>query len=151
LLAEVRRRGPAHPRPGDLIVLKSAAYVPKREPSEKLQILAEDPPELIETILQNIFVEQSERLLQRKVYYDNLGSDATKQIRAAMRREGERFLRRVNRLLAKHDRDRNPKAAGGERYYAGMGVYFFENHEERAAQRQPRTRRPSQRRKEHTP
>jgi hypothetical protein len=47
-------------------------------------------------------------------------------VRAAMRREGERFLRRVNRLLAAHDRDRNPRAAGGERYYAGIGVYFFE-------------------------
>ena len=151
LLDELVRSGAVEQRPGDLIVLKSAAYVPKREPSEKLQILAEDPAELIETILQNIFAEQSERLLQRKVYYDNLGSDAAKQIRAAMRREGERFLRRVNRLLAKHDRDRNPKAAGGERYYAGMGVYFFETHEQRAASRPPRTRRPSPRRKEHTP
>jgi hypothetical protein len=152
LLDELVRSGAVEQRPGDLIVLKSAAYVPRREPSEKLQILAEDPPELIETILQNIFAEQSERLLQRKVYYDNLGGDAQKQIRAAMRREGERFLRRVNRLLAKHDRDRNPKAAGGERYYAGIGVYFFESSEQRGAPRPSRPRRPAARRaKEHTP
>jgi len=126
LLDEVLRSGAAELR-GNLIVLKSDAYVPKREPAEKLQILGEDPPELIETILRNIFSESPELLLQRKVYYDNLGSDAAKQIRAQMRREGERFLRRVNRLLAKYDRDRNVSASGGDRYYAGMGVYFFEN------------------------
>jgi hypothetical protein len=127
LLDEVLRSGAAELRPDNLVVLKSDAYVPKREPAEKLQILGEDPAELIETILRNIFSESSESLLQRKVYYDNLGSSAAKQIRAQMRHEGERFLRRVNRLLAKYDRDRNVNAAGGDRYYAGMGVYFFED------------------------
>ena len=127
LLDEVLRSGAAEMRPGNLVVLKSDAYVPKREEAEKLQILGEDPPELIETILRNIFSESPELLLQRKVYYDNLGSDAAKLVRAEMRREGERFLRRVNRLLARHDRDRNPRAAGGDRYYAGIGVYFFES------------------------
>ncbi len=126
LLDELVRSGAVELREGNLVVLKGDAYVPKVDTSEKLQILAEDPPELIDTILRNIFGEGPELLLQRKVYYDNLGSDAAKQIRAEMRREGERFLRRINRLLARHDRDRNPKAAGGERYYASLGVYFFE-------------------------
>jgi hypothetical protein len=126
VLDELVRSGAVEIRQGNVIVLKSDAYVPKRELSEKLQILCEDPPELIATILWNIFCEDRELLLQRKVYYDNLGSSAARRIRAEMRREGERFLRRVNRLLARHDRDRNPKAAGGERYYAGIGVYFFE-------------------------
>src|SRR5713101_5927857 len=125
LLDELVRSGAVDLK-GNLVALTSDAYVPKREPLEKLQILGEDPPELIETILRNIFSESPELLLQRKVYYDNLGSEAAKQIRAEMRREGERFLRRVNRVLARHDRDRNPRAAGGERYYAGIGVYFFE-------------------------
>jgi hypothetical protein len=127
LLDELERSGAVELRAGNVVVLRGDAYVPKRDPSEKLQILAEDPPELIETILRNIFEEGAELLLQRKVYYDNLGGDAAAQIRATMRREGERFLRRVNRLLAKHDRDRNPKAAGGDRHYAGIGVYFFES------------------------
>jgi Family of unknown function (DUF6502) len=126
LLDELVRSGAVELRDENVVVLKGDAYVPKLEASEKLQILAEDPPELIQTILQNIFSDSEELLLQRKVYYDNLGSNAAQRIRVEMRREGERFLRRVNRLLARHDRDRNPKAAGGERYYAGMGVYFFE-------------------------
>jgi Family of unknown function (DUF6502) len=126
LLDELVRCGAVEIRDDAVIVLKDDAYLPKPASSETLQILGEDPPELVETILRNIFSEGAELLLQRKVYYDNLGSDAAKQIRTDMRREGERFLRRVNCLLAKHDRDRNPRAAGGERHYAGIGVYFFE-------------------------
>ena len=126
LLDELVRSGAVEVREDNVIVLKADAYVPRVDSAEKLQILAEDPPELIETILHNILAHDSELLLQRKVYYDNLGSEAAQQVQAEMRREGERFLRRVNRLLARHDRDRNPKAAGGERYYAGIGVYFFE-------------------------
>jgi hypothetical protein len=151
LLDELLRSG-AVEQAGDQIVLKSDAYVPRRQPLEKLQILAEDPPELIETILRNIFsesAESAEPLLQRKVYFDNLGSDGAARVRIEMRREGERFLRRINRLLAKHDRDRNPRAAGGDRYYAGVGVYFFE----RPAARKPATaprRRAGRKPKEHT-
>lgn len=127
LLDELVRSGAAEIRPGEIVVLKSDAYVPRLESEEKLQILAEDPAELIETILRNILGESEELLLQRKVFYDNLGQDAAARIRAQMRREGERFLRRMNRLLSRYDRDRNPKAPGGGRHYAGIGVYFFES------------------------
>jgi hypothetical protein len=125
LLDELIRSGAAELREGDVVVLKGDAFVPKIEASEQLQILAEDPAELVDTILRNILGE-GDRLLQRKVFFDNLGADAAGRIRAEMRREGERFLRRVNRLLARHDRDRNPRADGGDRHYAGIGVYFFE-------------------------
>jgi uncharacterized protein DUF6502 len=147
LLDELVRAGIVELDADHVVVLKSDAYVPRRKPAESLQILAEDPPELIDTILRNTFAEEPELLLQRKVYYDNLGSDAAALIRAKMRREGERFLRRVNRLLAAHDRDRNPKAAGGERYYAGIGVYFFDARAQQNAP--PRRRRAARKPKEH--
>jgi hypothetical protein len=139
LLDELVRSGAVEIGEGDVVVLNSDGYVSKRHSSEGLQILAEDPAELIETMLRNIFSEDPQPLLQRKIYYDNLGADGAKQVRAQMRREGERFLLRVNRLLAKHDRDRNPGAAGGDRYSAGIGVYFFEALEDRE-QREPRSR-----------
>lgn len=141
LLDELMRSGAVEIRDGDLVVLKSAAYVARAEPAEQLQILGEDPRELIETIVRNIFSDSSEPLLQRKVYYDNLGSDAAKRIRAELRHEGERFLRRMNRLLARYDRDRNPKAAGGDRYYAGVGVYCFEAPAQPATDSRPAPRR----------
>jgi uncharacterized protein DUF6502 len=141
LVRELVRSGAVKIDKDDVVVLCSDAYVPKIKESEKLEILGEDPAELIETILRNIFAEGEEPLLQRKVFYDNLGKDAAAQIRAKMRREGERFLRRINRLLSRYDRDRNPKAPGGGRHYAGIGVYFFESpddgqrHLNRAGQR----------------
>ena len=125
LLDQLVHSGAAELRDGDVVVLKGDAFVPKVEAAEQLQILAEDPAELVETILRNILGE-GERLLQRKVFFDNLGGDAATRIRSEMRGEGERFLRRMNRLLARHDRDRNARAAGGTRHYAGIGVYFFE-------------------------
>jgi len=126
LLDELLRSGASELRDGDLVVLTSAAYVAPPRSQEDLQILGEDPRELIETILRNVFAESSELLLQRKVYYDNLGSDAAREIRGELRRAGDRFLRQVDRLLARYDRDRNPRAPGGERHYAGVGVYCFE-------------------------
>lgn len=126
MLDELLRTGAVELREGDLVALRATSYVPARGRSEKLAMLAEDPAELIETMLGNIFGADTETRLQRKVFYDNLGADGAERVRAEMRREGERFLQRVDRLLAKHDRDRNPKAAGGDRRYAGVGVYFFE-------------------------
>jgi Family of unknown function (DUF6502) len=125
LLNELVRSGAVELEDGDVAVLRGDAYVPVASEGELL-ILGEDPAELIETILRNIFSARKERLLQRKVYYDNLGSAAADRVRAQMRREGERFLRRINRLLSRFDRDRNPQAPGGEPYYASLGVYFFE-------------------------
>jgi Family of unknown function (DUF6502) len=141
LLDELLRSGAAELRDGDVVALRSTAYVARSKPEETLRILEEDPRELIETILRNVFAEGDERLLQRKVYFDNLGSHAAAQVRAEMRREGERFLQRINGLLARYDRDRNPRAPGGERHYAGVGVYFFEDAPPPAASAAPAPRR----------
>lgn len=125
LLEQLVASGAAEMRAGDIVALREAAFVPRRGSAQQLQILAEDPAELVETMLRNA-LSDGERLVQRKVYFDNLGGDAAERIRAEMRRECERFLARVERLLARYDRDRNPRAPGGPRHYAGVGVYFFE-------------------------
>ena len=148
LLDELVRNGAVEIRPDTRIALTAGAYVPQRDKAEKLQILGEDPPELIETILRNVFAESADLLLQRKIYYDNVGSDAAPRIRAEVRREGERFLRQVNRILARYDRDRTPTAPGGERLYAGVGVYFFESPVPPASTQRSRRRTTPRRAKE---
>lgn len=125
LLDELVRTGAAELRDG-WVSLRSDSHVPRSAP-EQLQILAEDPPEMVETLLRNVLAEEPFPLLQRKVYYDNLGSDAMPRLRREIRRQGERFLRGMNRLLAKYDRDRNPRAPGGARRSAGIGLYAFES------------------------
>jgi hypothetical protein len=125
LLEHLVATGAAEVRDGNVVALRAAGFVARAGSAEGLRILAEDPAELIETMLHNVLADDGEPFLQRKVSFDNLGSEAADEVRAKLRREGERFLRRVERLLARYDRDRNPKARGGDRYYAGIGVYFF--------------------------
>ena len=89
-------------------------------------MLADDPPELIETMLHNVLGDTEEPRLQQKLAYDNIGSDGLRQLRTALRREAERFLKRANARLLRHDRDRAPRAPGGKRTSAGIGIYYFE-------------------------
>jgi len=140
ILDEIVRTGAAELRDG-WVVPKADAYVPKLGRNEKLAMLAEDPADLVETMLRNIFEEVSEPLLQRRVSYDNIGAEAVPQLRRELRAAAERFLRDADRVLAKADRDRNPKAPGGERHVAGLGIYYFEAPHER------RRRRPAAARK----
>jgi hypothetical protein len=147
ILQELIRTGAVELKEGDVVSLRADSYVPSLGQPEKLAMLGEDPPELVETMLQNIFSEGEEPLLQRKVFFDNLGADGLKRVRREMRRAGERFVREINRRLAKYDRDRNPKAPGGERRYAGIGVYYFESSDSpkrpkaaRRVERRPRSR-----------
>ncbi len=44
-----------------------------------------------------------------------------------LRKLGETFLRRVNKLIASYDRDRNPKAPGGAAKRVVMGVYYSQD------------------------
>ena len=117
--AEIRRSG--------RVALKVPSYVPKLGTSQKLAMLAEDPSELVAAMLHNIFAERGESpWLQRKAFFDNIGSDGIVKLREALRRAGERFVRQTERTLARSDRDRNPHAPGGDRLGVGFGVYYFE-------------------------
>jgi uncharacterized protein DUF6502 len=132
-------------REGDVVALTRTAYVAPRGRPEALAMLADDPPELIETMLHNVLDDTQEPRLQQKVAYDNIGSDGLTRLRAAVRREAERFLKRANARLLRHDRDRTPRAPGGERTAAGIGVYYFEAaHED--DERQPSSEPPARKR-----
>jgi len=141
ILDELVRTGAAELRADGWVVLKSDAYVPKLGRAEKLAMLREDPADLIETMLRNIFEEVREPLLQRRVSYDNIGADGVAKLRRRVRSTAETFLRGIDKLFVKYDRDRNPKAPAGERQLAGLGVYYFESpHTTKAARAAPRER-----------
>jgi len=129
--------GAAVLREGDVVALTRTAYVPQRGRPEALAMLADDPPELIETMLHNVLGHAEEARLQQKLSYDNIGSDGLARLRTALRREAERFLKRANAQLVRHDRDRTPRAPGGKRTSAGIGIYYFEaphqNEQQRSA------------------
>jgi hypothetical protein len=124
---------------GDVVALTRTAYVPPRGRPEALAMLATDPVELIETMLHNVLGDAGEARLQQKLAYDNLGSDGLVRLRAALQREADRFLKRSNAHLVRHDRDRTPRAPGGERTAAGIGVYYFEAPYQRVPEPRPLT------------
>jgi hypothetical protein len=135
ILDELLRTGAVRQDDDGGVVLVADAYVPVRGRSEKVAMLGEDPAQLIETMLHNIFAGDGagDTLLQRKIFFDNIGAEAEQRVRADVRRAAETFLRSMDRLLARYDRDRNPKAPAGARRGAGIGVYFFETDSARGA------------------
>jgi len=154
LLKDLIRTGAVRMTDDEHVMLLADSYGPTAGQPEKLEMLAEDPAELLDTMLHNIFAAGGETLLQRKVFFDNVGADGAKAARREMRGAGERFLKEVARRLAKYDRDRNPRAPSGERRYAGVGVYYFEAPREEAdvgrAPAAPRKRRKRATGKENT-
>jgi hypothetical protein len=134
--------GAAELRADQTVALKRSAYIPGRGSPEMLAMLADDPQELIETMLHNVVDGDGheEPFLQQKLAFDGIGADGLPRIRDALRREGDRLLQRCHKLLARHDQDRNPRAPGGPRYYSGIGVYYFEEPPEGApsADEQPK-------------
>lgn len=107
------------------VTLVREAHIPPSGIEGKLALLGSDPAELYSTIAHNI-EDQETPWLQRKVAYDNIGSDALAALREEARRTGEDFVRRANALLSSYDRDRHPEAPGGRRSRVALGVYYYE-------------------------
>jgi hypothetical protein len=132
VLDELIRVGAVSLSPQGRVNLLSRAYIPARGTEEKLAILGSDAAELIGAISHNIDNPSDEAFLQRKVYYDNIGSEALAELRRRVREVGGSFVQQVNELLASYDRDRNPQAPGGARKRTVVGVYYIEEDYEQA-------------------
>lgn len=128
ILDELIRTGVVEMDDDGNVNLIQEANVPSGDLEGKLTLLASDPGEVFSTIVHNV-EEPETPWLQRKIVYDNIGSDALDELRESARAQGEEFVRRANVLLSAQDRDRNPDAPGGERSRVVLGVYYFEETE----------------------
>ena len=129
VLDELLRTGVIELDEEGVVHLKQEANVPAGDLEGKLTLLASDPGEVFSTIVHN--VENPDRpWLQRKVVYDNIGSEALAPLRESARATGEDFIRRANVLLSASDRDRTPDAPGGKRSRVVIGVYYHEETEQ---------------------
>jgi hypothetical protein len=112
--------------------LVERGYVPRSDEQEKLAILGADVADLIASIEHNLDPNASEPFYQRKVSYDNLPAAYLPELRALVRQEAQKLLEKLNREMAKQDRDfrprggANPKTAEGDRHRAMIGVYFYQ-------------------------
>jgi hypothetical protein len=127
VLDELVRVGAAERLRDGRIRLLASAYVPVTTSEEALAILGSDVSDLISTIDHNLSCEPKAGFFQRRVTYDNLSAEALADIRARVEKEGQSALEKLDRMIAKHDRDSNPKAAGTGRTRAMVGVYYFED------------------------
>jgi Family of unknown function (DUF6502) len=102
------------------------AFIPYTKEVDKLRILGSDVRDLICTIDHNLHSPPSDSFFQRKVSYDNLPSEILPEIRGQAAQKGQSLLEELDRLMAGHDRDRNPSTGGTGRKRAMLGVFYFE-------------------------
>jgi len=138
VLDELIRIGAAELLPDGDVVLREEGNISRQDVEGKIALLGSAPAEVFSTVAHNI--ECPERpWLQRKVVYDNIGSDALEQLETEARRLGEEFLRRANALLSSYDRDRNPNGPAGSRTRVVLGAYYFEEEQETPTRAPERT------------
>ncbi len=125
ILDELIRLGSVVLHSNGEVALVREAHIPTTGLEGKLRLLGSDPAELYGTITHNID-DDSNPWLQRKVVYDNIGSDALESLREESREAGEDFIRRANALVASYDRDREENAPGGDRSRVVIGAYYHE-------------------------
>lgn len=112
--------------PDGRLRLLARAYIPKMSEKDKIHILGTDVAFLVSTIDHNLQTQVSEPFFQRKVAYDNLPQEVLPKFRRLASRKAQELLVRLDRWLARHDRDTNPEISGTGRHRAGVGIYYFE-------------------------
>jgi Family of unknown function (DUF6502) len=109
------------------IQLVANAYIPASDSMEKIKMLGTDVSDLISTIDHNLTSEGSASRFQRKVSYNNIPTEHIDAIRSSIVHTAQTALEKMNRDMAKHDRDSNPQIRGTGRKRAGIGIFYFEN------------------------
>ncbi|MEK7322953.1 MAG: DUF6502 family protein [Pseudomonadota bacterium] len=126
VLDELVRVGVVEHMDDGRVKLLRRAYIPGGDEAEKLPILGADVRDLISTIDHNLSMPPAEAWLQRAVVYDNLPEEYVRRLRLLVTQDGQDFLERWDKELARHDRDVNPSAEGSGRMRAVIGVYYLE-------------------------
>ncbi|BBO71966.1 hypothetical protein DSCA_58960 [Desulfosarcina alkanivorans] len=108
------------------VKLLRPAYVSATDDPVNLHILGTDAGLLIETIDHNMQADESRRVFQRKVSYDNLPEAALPVFEVMAAESAQHLLEKLDGWLARNDRDSNPEVQGVGRHCAGLGIYYFQ-------------------------
>lgn len=126
VLDELVNAGAVEITQNDQVRLLSDSYLSGNDDKMKLHILGTDTGSLIETIDHNLQADELQRFFQRKVQYDNLPEEALPVFQTMAAESAQSLLEDLDRWLARHDRDTNPKSQGTGRHCAGLGIYYFQ-------------------------
>lgn len=108
------------------VELIRGAYIPSGEEESKYQILGEDVALLVSTIKHNILDVDAPPFYQRKVSYDSVPAKYIDDFRKIANKGSQQLLVKLNKWLAQHDTDREPKVEADKPMKVGVGLYYFE-------------------------
>lgn len=126
ILDELVNAGIVEKTADNCVRLLNRSYIPASDQGMKLHILGTDVSNLISTIGHNLTADESQRLFQRKVSYDNLPREILPVFHAMAALSSQKLLEDLDKFLAANDRDSNPEIKGSGRHCAGLGIYYFE-------------------------
>ncbi len=106
--------------------LITKGYVPHDSDVDKLQILGTDTADLIKTIDYNLTHKKEEAKFQRKVSYDNVPLEHVEEFRKQSAKLSQELLERLDRWLAKRDRDTTSNVKGKGKTRIGLGIYMMD-------------------------
>jgi hypothetical protein len=107
------------------VKLVRRAYLPGRDPREKLAILGSDTAELIATIDHNLVATVDQRRFQRKVSNHRVHADAVAAFRALSAEKSQALLEELDAWLSEQETDGDAQDDGAGRYVS-LGIYFYE-------------------------
>jgi len=129
ILDELERVGVVEVDDQQKIHLLSRAYIPKAGVNEKIYYIGTDVSALLNTMDRNIYQPELKPFFQRKVYYDNLPDEVIAELQDIIATDSQALLEKIDKAMAKYDRDANPNSKGTGRNAIGVGIYYFENKE----------------------
>ena len=109
---------------GDRLRLVQRAYVPGKDPADKLTILGTDTAELIATIDHNLVNHQDPRF-QRKVSNHRVAVEAIGEFQALSALKAQDLLEQFDAWLAEHEIGADNQEADHSRYVS-VGIYYYE-------------------------
>jgi hypothetical protein len=111
---------------GDQLRLIQRAYVPGKDPADKLSILGTDTAELIATIDHNLVSSERKRRFQRKVSNHRLAADAVADFQELSANKAQALLEHFDAWLAEHEIAANLTDPDQNRYVS-VGIYYYED------------------------
>lgn len=106
---------------GGRVRLIQHAYVPGKDPVEKLHILGTDVGELIATIDHNLAAADGDLRFQRKVSNQRVRVDAIPEFRALSAEQAQALLEELDAWLSRHEAEADEPG-----HYVSLGIYFYE-------------------------
>lgn len=127
-------------RTEDRVALLARSYIPLEDMQENIRIFGTAAADLMGTMDHNIAKLAPGPFIQRTVSYADIPEELLTRIRQRSAREGQEFLLKVNDWLAECDREQVPELQGSGKVRAGIGLYYFEQHDDHSPDRPGRDR-----------